>query len=148
MPSPRPLLLVLLAVVALSVAACDLTRVQGPRSWTAAAESVNGRTFTVTVRDTSGRIDNVEIDPAGVGGFGAIANPPGQTNVLIVPWTGGTCDEQTDIEISADVAGLAISTTTTTSAAECDAMGVGHVLRITGLAAIPAATVTVTKPGS
>lgn len=143
MSSPRrPILLVLLAVVALSAAACDLTRFSGIRAWSAAAESVNGRTFVVNVRDTSGRIDNVEIDPEGSDPFGEIANPPGQPNVLIVPWTGGSCDEQTDIEIVADGAGLSISMSTRSTAGACDAMGVGHLLRITGSSPLPAAAVT------
>lgn len=148
MPFPgRPILLVLLVVVALSASACDRTRVPATRTWTAAAESVNGRTFVVNVRDTSGRIDNVEIDPAGLPVLGDIANPPGQPNLVIVPWTGGACDEQTDIEIAANGAGLAISMRTRLSAGVCDAMGVGHILRITGLAAIPAAAVTVSSNG-
>lgn len=138
----QPILLVILAVVALSAAACDLTRFQGARVWSAGSESVNGRTFVVNVRDTSGRVENVEIDPAGPDLFGEIANPPGQPNVLIVPWAGGSCDEQTDIEIVANGAGLSISMSTRSTPGACDAMGVGHLLRITGSSPLPAAAVT------
>lgn len=143
MSSPRrPIMLALLAVVVLTAAGCETTRILGPRTWTAAAESANGRTFVVNVRDTSGRIDSVEIDPAGADPFGEITNPPGQPNVLLVPWTGGSCDEQTDIEIAANGAGLSISLSTRSTAGACDAMGVGHLLRITGTSPLPAAAVT------
>ena len=142
----HPTVLVLLAVLGFSAAACDVNRVQGPRTWTAGTQSVSGKTFVVNVRDTSGRIEDVEIDPQAVQGLGGPANPPGQPDVLIVPWTGGTCDEQTDIEVAANGSGLSISITTATAAGDCDAMGVAHAIRLTGSAAVPVASVTVTMP--
>ena len=35
----------------------------GPREWTMSASGVDGTQYTIRVRDTSGRIENVEIDP-------------------------------------------------------------------------------------
>lgn len=143
--SPRVPVIALLLVTVLATAGCS--RVSSPRDWTSTAELAAGGSHTIDVRDTSGRVDNVEIDPAGVDVFGAVANPPGQPSVLIVPWTGGACDEVTDIAIAANGQGLTLSVSTQVSKRVCDAIGVGHALRITLSQPIPAAAVTVTtKP--
>lgn len=143
MPSQvlRPLAVPLVLLLALSLAGCS--RITGPREWTATAELVAGGTFVVDVRDTSGRIDNLEIDPAGVSAPAGVGNPAGQPNVLLVPWTGGACDRRTDIAIAANGAGLAISIATTVAPGVCDAIGVEHTLRITSGQPLPPAAVTV-----
>jgi hypothetical protein len=138
---------VVLTLMVLAVGACEVTRHASARSWTQSAETTAGKALNITVNDTSGRIDNVEIDPAGVDAFGGVASPPGQPKVLLVPWTGGACDERTQVEIAgATTPALAISITTQVSAGACDAIGVPHVLRITGIAPIPAGGVTLTGP--
>lgn len=139
---PRPFAVPLMLVLALSLAGC--ARITGPREWTATAELVAGGTFVVDVRDTSGRIDEVEIDPAGTSAPAGVSNPAGQANVLLVPWTGGACDRRTDIAIAANGTGLAISFATTVAPGVCDAIGVAHVLRITSGQPLPAAAITVT----
>jgi len=128
--------------LALSLAGCS--RITGPREWTATAELAAGGTFVVDVRDTSGRIDDAEVDPAGVSAPAGVGNPAGQPNVLLVPWTGGACDRRTDIAIAAHGAGLAISIATTVAPGVCDAIGVEHTLRITSGQPLPAGAVTVT----
>lgn len=145
MSSPRrPILLVLLAVVALSAAGCETTRsVLGPRTWTMTAETTSGRTTSIQVADTSGRIENAEIDPPNLPAMGDIANPPGQPNVVVVSWTGGACDALTDITITSAGNGLAIEIRITRAPGDCDAIGIGHALRLTGSAPLPAGAVTV-----
>jgi hypothetical protein len=135
-------LLVAALAVALATAGCA-GRVVGPRDWTASAQLTSGRTYTVTARDNSGRIDNVEIDPAGLGIVPGIVNPPGLPNVVIVPWTGGACDQQTLITIASNGPGLALTVQTTVAPGACDAIGVGHALRLTASEALPAAAVSV-----
>ena len=141
----RTLALVTLAAAVLSVAGCDLTRTESPRSWTQAEVSAGGRQHVIAVSDLTGRVDNAEIDPPGVAAFGEVANPPGQGNVVIVPWTGGACDERTDIGISTNGTDLVVEIAAKASPGACDAIGVGHAIRITGRAPIPAATVTIRR---
>lgn len=146
-PAPRPLAAALLFVLALSLAACTTITdtITGLRQWTSSSELVGGGTYTIDVRDTSGRIDSVEIDPPNVEAPAeGVANPPGQPNVLLVPWTGGACDERTDIAIDGRGQGLAIKVATTVQPVDCDAIGVGHVLRLTAGEPLPADMVTVT----
>jgi hypothetical protein len=135
----------LLAAAVVSLAACDLARVTGPRQWMDSAQLAAGGTYVVAVRDTSGRIDNVEIDPADAGPVpDAVSNPPGQPNVLLVSWTGGACDERTDVDIAATGPGLGITIRTTVANRDCDAIGIGHVLRLTSSQPLPPAAVQVT----
>jgi len=143
----RPRSATLRVTLALALSACTTITdvVTGPRQWTQASELVGGGTYTIDVRDTSGRIDNVEIDPPNVAAPAeGVANPPGQPNVLLVQWTGGACDERTDIAIDGQGQGLAIKVATTVRPVDCDAIGVGHVLRLTANAPLPADMVTVT----
>jgi len=137
-PARAALLLVVLAVV---TAACG-GRITGPREWLSTATLVAGGSHTIAVRDTSGLVDSVEIDPPDAGVVGGIANPAAKPNVVVVPWTGGACDRRTEIAIAANGPGLALTVRTTVAPGSCDAIGVGHVLRLTTLQPIPAAAVT------
>jgi hypothetical protein len=142
---PRPwFALAATALLALALAGC-VGSLRGPREWNASAELVAGGTFVISVRDTSGRIDDVEIDPAGVAVPDEITNPAGQPNVVLVPWVGGACDQRTDIPIEARGGGIALTVHTTVAPGPCDAMGVLHVLRLTSLDALPAAAVTISN---
>ena len=144
MPARRRILsLVMLAAAVLSVAGCDLTRIEDPRSWTQTEVSAGGQGHLIAVSDLTGRVDNVEIDPPGLAASGGVANPPGQANVVIVPWTGGACDERTDIRITTNGTDLVVAIAAKASAGACDDVGVLHAIRITGHAPIPAATVTI-----
>ncbi len=133
-------------VAALALAGCSITRVSSPRDWTESAVTTAGQTVTVTIHDTSGRIDNAEVDPTGVGTFEGVSNPAGQPRILLVPWVGGACDQTTAIDIAAAGSGLSIAIRTTVAAGACDAIGIGHTLRLTGLEDLPASLVTLTIP--
>lgn len=144
--APRSLATALLFVMAFALAACTTITnpITGPRQWTQAVE-LGGGSYTIDVRDTSGRIDDVEIDPPDVDASAeGVANPPGQPNVLLVQWTGGACDERTDITIDGRGQGLAIRIATKVRPMDCDSIGVGHVLRLTAGEPLPADMVTVT----
>ena len=143
-PSSSKSFVALALVAVLALAGCEITgSVRGPRTWTAAVEATSGRTSIIQVGDTSGRIDDAEIDPADLPAMGDIANPPGQPNVVVVPWTGGACDERTDIAISGAGNGLSIEIRITTAPGDCDAIGIGHALRLTGSGPLPPGAITV-----
>lgn len=150
MPVARSTLGRLAAVGALlllvsAVAACDIvSRVSGPTEWSQEVELQDGSKQTITVRDTSGRITGVEFDPPGVQDPGVIANPDGQPNVVLVPWTGGACDTTTDIEFAAAGTGLAGTLRIETSGDVCVMLAVPHVLQLTTSVPVPAASVTLT----
>ena len=148
MPATRTTVTRLAAVIALlalatAVTACDVvTTVTGPREWTQQVTLQDGSTQTITVRDTSGKIANVEIDPPGVQDPGEIANPAGEPNVVLVPWTGGACDTETSIDFATQGNGLAGELRIETSGDVCVAMAVPHLLRLTTNVPMPAASVT------
>ena len=146
-PAPRSLAAALLFVLTLALAACTTVTetITGPRQWTQTVELDGGSSYTIDVRDTSGRIDNVEIDPPNVDAPAeGVANPPGQPNVLLVQWTGGACDERTNIAIAGQGQGLEIRIATKVRPVDCDSIGVGHALRLTAGEPLPADMVIVT----
>jgi len=140
-PAPRLVILVLLVLIATVLGGCS--RVTGPRSWITTGELAAGGTVTFAVRDESGRIDDAEIDPAGVIALDAVSNPAGEPGVLLVAWVGGACDERTDIGMSGDAQGLIVTIMPTAAGGDCDAIGIGHMVRLTSSQPLPAATVTV-----
>ena len=136
-------LLPLAAAVALVVGACSATSsVIGPREWTQTVQSADGASQEIVVRDESGRLTNVEIDPQGVDMAPEIMNPPGEANVVLVPWTGGACDVRTEITFTAAGQGLAGTLRITTEGDMCIMLAVAHQLRLTSNAPLPAAQVT------
>jgi hypothetical protein len=139
----RPTLaLVLATAVAVSLAACGLTAVAGPREWRASAARADGTSVEIVVRDTSGRIAEVEFDPANVQPPVEIANAAGDATVILVPWAGGSCDTLTEFSFVARGQGLVGTVRTTTTGQVCDMMAIQHVLRLTMTAPMPAALVT------
>jgi hypothetical protein len=146
-PAPRSLAAALLFGLAASLAACTTITdtIAGSRQWTETSALIDGGSYTLDVRDASGRIDSVEIDPPNVEApADGVSNSPGQPNVLLVQWTGGACDERTDIAIDGRGQGLAITVGTTVRPVDCVSIGVGHVLRLTAGEPLPADMVTVT----
>ena len=136
-------LLPLAAVLAVVVGACSLTSsVTGPREWTQTLTAADGTSQEVVVRDESGRLTNVEIDPQGVPMASEISNPPGEANVVLVPWTGGACDTRTEIIFKAAGQGLAGTLKVTTGGDICIMIAVAHQLRLTSGEPLPAAQVT------
>jgi hypothetical protein len=73
----------------------------------------------------------------------SVSNPAGELGVLLVSWVGGACDERTDISVTDSDQGLIVTVRPTVAAGECDAIGVGHTLRLTSRRPLPASTVTV-----
>jgi hypothetical protein len=137
------LLLPLTVVVALVVGACSLTNsVAGSSEWTQTLASADGASQEVVVRDESGRLTNVEIDPAGVPVAMEISNPPGEANVVLVPWTGGACDKRTEITFKAAGQVLAGTLRIATEGEMCIMIAVAHQLRLTSNEPLPAAQVT------
>ena len=136
--------------IAIVVGACSLTNsVAGPREWTQTLTSADGTSQEILVRDESGRLTNVEIDPQGVPVAMEISNPPGEANVVLVPWTGGACDTRTDITFKAAGQGLAGTLRITTEGDMCIMIAVAHQLRLTSSEPLPAAQVTLeTAPAS
>jgi len=140
-------LLALAALLALasSLTACDIvSSVTGSREWTQGVTMADGTLHTITVRDTSGKIENVEIDPPGVQDPGVISNPDGQPNQVLVPWTGGACDKTTTIEFAAQGDGLAGTLQIQATGDVCVMMAVPHLLRLTTNVPMPADQVTLT----
>ena len=144
MPSPSRSIarLALVAAASVALSACSLTAVTGPREWTQQASLPEGGIQTITVRDESGRLTNVEIDPEGVDMAFEISNPPGADNVVLVPWAGGACDVTTEIVFTAQGQGLAGTIKITTSGDICTMQAILHQLRLTSGAPLPAAQVT------
>jgi hypothetical protein len=137
-----PIVLVL-GIAAFAVSACRSTSGGASRDWNLTAALPDGTSYPVIVRDTSGRITGVEIDPAGAGdGF---TNPAGQPNVVVVPWTGGACDARTEITIGTVEAGpgLALDIRTIVAPRDCDAIGIEHLVRLTASGPVPADRVLV-----
>ncbi len=139
-----PLLLVCLSG---SLVACDaVTRVTGPRSWVSTAELASGGKQVITVTDTTGKVTDAEIDPAGVKDTptDSAVNVAGRPDQVLIGWVGGTCAETTDISLAAGQPGVAAVIKITPNSDGCDAMGVLHVLRLTFSGAMPANQVGVT----
>ena len=130
---PRRLRLALsLAVVAFAASACAITgSVTGPRAWSQAASGTDGTDALVNVNDRSGRVQNVEFDPADAVAGGGVTAVPGKANQLDVPWTAGACDVKTDIDIAGAGSGLAVTVTIQRDESKpCDAMALLRTLRL------------------
>jgi hypothetical protein len=139
----RLTVLATLLALAATVAACDIvSSVAGTREWTQQVERPDGSTQTITVRDTSGRITDVEIDPPGLQDPGVIANPDGKLDQVLVPWSGGACDTETTVDFAARGDGLVGQLQAKTSGDVCVMMAVPHVLRLTTNVPMPADSVT------
>jgi hypothetical protein len=140
----RPVTLVLAALVSALVAgACSLTSsVTGPREWTQTVEAEGASKQEIVVRDETGRLTDVQIDPQGVPMATEISNPPGEPNVVLVPWTGGACDVRTEITFTPAGQGLAGALKVTTEGDICIMIAISHQLRLTAATPLPAAQVT------
>jgi hypothetical protein len=101
----------LVAVIA-SSAACGITsRVTSARAWSQAAVRTDGSNVVVNVSDASGRVRDVEFDPADAIPGGGVKAAPGKPNAVDVPWTAGACDATTDIAVASMGAALEITVT-------------------------------------
>jgi hypothetical protein len=133
----------LLAAATIALGACSLTSsVTGTRDWSSEATLPDGSTQTITVHDDSGRLTNVEINPAGVPFASEISNPAGAANVVLVPWAGGACDVRTEFVFASDGQGLAGTIKVTTSGDICTMQAIQQQLRLTSSTPLPAAQVT------
>jgi hypothetical protein len=132
--SARHLLAALaLAAVTVSSAACGITgSVTGPRAWSQASVGTDGSNAVVNVSDASGRVRDVEFDPADAVAGGGVRAAPGKPNALDVPWTAGACDRTTDITIASLGAALEIAVTIQRDDAKpCEAIGILRTIRLT-----------------
>lgn len=137
--------LTLPAVLAVALAACSLTAVSGPREWSQQVTLADGTVHTISVRDESGRLTNVEINPPDVAMASEISNPAGSENVVLVPWAGGACDVDTAFVFSAAGQGLAGTLKVTTSGQVCNMLAIQQQLRLTSGAPLPASQVTLDR---
>lgn len=112
------------------------------------AVTVGGETWSVGVNDTSGEVTNASVDPTPlfIDGTGLPFNPPGSSDTVVIPWTGGACDRMTTFSVSSrDEGGLSVSYRIEVGPGICDAIGVAHQLVLTTSPAIPAGRVTVQR---
>ena len=133
-PARHPLRAALaLAALTVSVAACGITgSVTGPRSWSQAAIGTGGLNAVVNVSDASGRVRDVEFDPADAVAGGGVKAVPGKPNALDVPWTAGACDTTTDIAIAGAGTGLSVTVAIQRDESKpCDAMALLRTIRLT-----------------
>jgi hypothetical protein len=135
-------LALVLAVPVLLAACSSLAGVSGTHDWSQQATLPDGTVTTITVHDESGRLTNVEFNPQGVAMASEISNPPGEANVVLVPWAGGACDVKTEFVFKPNGQGLAGTIKTTTSGQVCNMMAILQQLRLTSNAPLPAAQVT------
>jgi hypothetical protein len=142
-PARRRLALPAVLVVAtLAAGACSVTSsITGPREWTESVVADDGSTQDIVVRDESGRLTDVQIDPQGIPMASEISNPAGEPNVVLVPWAGGACDVRTEITFRAAGQGLAGTLKVTTSGEMCIMIAIPHQLRLTAATPLPAAQV-------
>ena len=139
----RLALLLLLSVATSALAGCGGAReVTGGRDWTTAVSRTDGSTYTVTVHDESGIVNDAQVDPPNVPVPNGVEVAQGKPSVILLRWVGGTCDTLTAIDIKEAAGGLAVKTTITKAPGTCDLMAVPHVLQLTLAKAIPPAAVT------
>jgi len=112
------------------------------RQWTLQAMRPDTTVYPVVVRDTTGRIVDVKVDPPGLN-LVPFTNPGGQPNAVVVPWTGGACDARTEIDIAATATGLSLSVATRTEGRACILIGIEHRLVVTASEPIDPMTVIV-----
>jgi hypothetical protein len=144
--NPRLLAVAALTLGLIVVAGCS--RIVGPRSFAMSAVTVTGETWSVNVNDTSGAVTNASIDPTPlfIDATGLPFNPPGSSDTVVIPWTGGACDRITTFNVSTgDGGGLGVSYKIQVAPGNCDAIGVLHQLVLTTSPAVPAGRVMVTR---
>ncbi len=144
--APRRLLAAVgFGFIVLALAGCDLAAVTGPRTWSLGGTNLAGTEETIRVTDRSGKVTNVEFDPAGLDPVSPVTVPAGEPDMLDVTWTGGTCDMTTDITITGTGVGLAVAVAITSNGRVCDSIGIARVIRLTLAQPVPPAAVTVTQ---
>ncbi len=129
----RPLLVLALIVLAVSTSACGIVgSVTGARAWSQTATGSDGSNAVINVSDASGRVRNVEFDPADAVAGGGVAAVPGTPNAIDVPWTAGACDVKTDIAIAGAGTGLSVTVAIQRDDSKpCDAMALLKTIRLT-----------------
>lgn len=135
-----------LLVIVIVTAGCS--RIDRPRSFAASLDRTSGETWTVQVVDNSGRVTNIDLDPAPAirGPSDAPFNDPAASSRLVVPWTGGSCDTLTSFTVESGSGGqITISYDTAVAPGVCDLVGIGHQLVLETDPALPAAIVTLRR---
>jgi hypothetical protein len=125
------LVLALVATCAMASACAITGSVTGSRAWSQAASGTDGTSAVVNVNDRSGRVRDVEFDPADAVAVGGVAAVPGKPDELDVPWTAGACDVRTDIDIAGAGSGLVVTVAIQRDQSKpCDAIGIVKRLRL------------------
>ncbi len=132
-------------VLASAVAACATSVASSPREWTTTVERTDGSVHAIRVTDVTGRIEDVAVDPAGVPIPETVVAAPGSDRTLLVPWTGGSCDATTAIDITASGDATDVAIAVTPGSEVCDLMAVGHVVAITFSEPVSPEDVTVSR---
>ena len=143
--SPPRVPVVALLLASLSLAACGLVGSAGSRTWGMTATNQAGTDSTTTVTDKSGKVVDVEFDPADADLLRPVSVPAAKPGALDVAWTGGACDMTTDITITPAGTGLAVAVEITPNGQVCDAMGLPRVIRLTPAQPIAPGAVSVTQ---
>lgn len=144
--APRRLIAAVgIGTLALALAGCDLAAVTGPRTWTLGATNQAGTEETTRVTDRSGKVTNVEFDPAELDPVSPVTVPAGKPDMLDLTWTGGACDKTTEVTITGAGPGLAVAVKITPNGQTCDSIGLTRVIRLTLAQPVPPAAVTVTQ---
>jgi hypothetical protein len=149
-PTPHHLVRVLavlavVAVLASVVAACDVIREVGARSWGQATTNQAGTEHTITVTDRSGRVADVAFAPPDANLFEPVTVAPNTPNALDVAWAGGACDAATTVDIASLGAALEVVVAIEDNGMPCDAMGLPQVVRLTFAGPVDPALVKVTQ---
>ncbi len=134
-----------LAVVATGLAACDVVRDVGARSWGQATTNQAGTEHTITVTDRSGRVAEVAFAPPDANLFEPVTVAPNTPNALDIAWTGGACDASTTVDIESFGAALEVAVAIQDNGMPCDAMGLPQVIRLTFAGPLDPAMVKVTQ---
>ena len=120
-----------IAGLSVTLAACDVVREVGARSWSQATANQAGTEHTITVTDRSGRVMDVVFAPPDANLFEPVTVAPNTPNALDVAWTGGACDATTTVDVASLGAALEVAVAIEDNGMPCDAMGLPQVVRLT-----------------
>jgi hypothetical protein len=130
MPS-RLHVMAILILPAMLLAACDVVRQVGTRSWAMAETNQAGTGHTITVTDRSGRVEDVTFAPADADLVKPVSVPATAPDAIDVVWTGGACDAATSVDVASAGAGLEVTVAIEANGMECDSVGLPQVVRLT-----------------
>ena len=132
-----------LAAIAVPLAACGVTAVQGDRSWGAGLSDTEGHSSVINVTDHSGKVQDVDFEAAVARAGPGAAPVPGEPSQIDVSWVGGKCDASTTVDIAPAGPGLTVKVSIQPDGQPCDAIGVAKAIRLKLAQPIPPGLVAV-----